>query len=60
MTLVNRRVFEELCLILTGLFAIFWAILRACVQAITLDEADTLGDSNNNMNNYSFAFGRMA
>ena len=41
MTLVNRRVFEELCLILTGLFAIFWAILRACVQAITLDEADT-------------------
>ncbi len=41
MTLVNRRVVQELCLILTGLFAIFWAILRACVQAITLDEADT-------------------
>jgi hypothetical protein len=41
MTPVNRRVVRELCLILTGLFAIFWAILRACVQAITLDEADT-------------------
>jgi hypothetical protein len=41
MTLVNRRVFQELCLILAALFAIFWAILRACVQAITLDEADT-------------------
>jgi hypothetical protein len=41
MTLVNRRVFEELCLALTALFAIFWAILRACVQSITLDEADT-------------------
>jgi hypothetical protein len=41
MTLVNRRVFEELCLILAALFAIFWAVLRACVQAITLDEADT-------------------
>lgn len=41
MTLVNRRVFEDLCLILAGAFAIFWAILRASVQAITLDEADT-------------------
>jgi hypothetical protein len=41
MTPVNRRVLEELALIVTALFAIFWAILRACVQAITLDEADT-------------------
>lgn len=41
MTLVNRRVFQELSLILTALFAIFWAILRACLQSITLDEADT-------------------
>lgn len=41
MTPVNRRLLEEFCLILAGLFAIFWAILRACVQAITLDEADT-------------------
>jgi hypothetical protein len=41
MTLVNRRVVQELCLILTGLFAIFWAILRASVQAITIDEAFT-------------------
>src|SRR5271154_6412489 len=41
MTLVNRRVVQDLCLILAGLFAIFWAVLRASVQAITLDEADT-------------------
>jgi hypothetical protein len=41
MTLVNRRVFQELCLLVTALFAIFWAILRACVQAITIDEAFT-------------------
>ena len=41
MTLVNRRVFQELCLLVTDLFAIFWAILRACVQAITIDEAFT-------------------
>jgi len=32
-----RRVF----LILAALFAVFWAILRACVQSITIDEADT-------------------
>jgi hypothetical protein len=41
MTPVNRRVFEETCLIAAALFAIFWAVLRACVQAITNDEADT-------------------
>jgi hypothetical protein len=32
-----RRVF----LILAALFGVFWAILRACVQSITIDEADT-------------------
>ncbi len=41
MTPVNRRVLQELCLTLTALFAIFWAILRACVQSVTIDEADT-------------------
>jgi hypothetical protein len=41
MTLVNRRVFEQLCLLLAALFAAAWAVTRACVQAITLDEADT-------------------
>jgi hypothetical protein len=32
-----KRVF----LIVAALFAVFWAILRACVQSITIDEADT-------------------
>ena len=32
-----KRVF----LILAAVFAVFWAILRACVQSITIDEADT-------------------
>lgn len=41
MTRVNRRVFQELFLLLTALFAISWSILRACVQSITIDEADT-------------------
>jgi hypothetical protein len=41
MMLANRRVFQELCLIITGLFVIFWVILRAWVQAITIDEAFT-------------------
>jgi hypothetical protein len=41
MTLVNRRVFQEGFLMLTALFAIFWAILRASVQSITIDEANT-------------------
>jgi hypothetical protein len=35
------RRFQEICLILTGLFAIAWSIVRAGVQSITLDEADT-------------------
>lgn len=41
MTPVNRRVFQELFLLLTALFAISWAIIRACVQSVTIDEADT-------------------
>jgi hypothetical protein len=41
MTLVNRRVFQKLALPAVAGFAIFWAILRAAVQSITLDEADT-------------------
>ncbi len=41
MTPVNRRVFQELFLLLTALFAISWAVIRACVQSITIDEADT-------------------
>jgi hypothetical protein len=36
MTLVSRLV-----LLLTALFAVFWAILRACVQSLTIDESDT-------------------
>ena len=32
---------HTLLLELTALFAMFWAIARACVQAITLDEADS-------------------
>ena len=41
MTLVNRRVFQKFALPAAAGFAIFWAILRAYVQSITLDEADT-------------------
>jgi hypothetical protein len=41
MTPVNRRVFQELFLLLTALFAISWAVIRACVQSLTIDEADT-------------------
>jgi hypothetical protein len=41
MTLVNRRVFQELALPAAAGFAIFWAIFRAEVQSITIDEADT-------------------
>jgi hypothetical protein len=38
---VDRRVFQEWLLILTALFAIVWVVIRACVQSITMDEADT-------------------
>ena len=41
MTHVNRGVVQEWLLMLAAVFAIFWAILRACVQSITIDEADT-------------------
>ena len=37
----SRRVLQQLSLILAGLFALVWAIVRARVQSITLDEADT-------------------
>ena len=33
--------FKSSLLLLTALFAMFWAILRACVQSLTIDEADT-------------------
>jgi hypothetical protein len=32
---------KHVFLILAAVFAVFWAILRACVQSITIDEADT-------------------
>jgi hypothetical protein len=38
---LNRGVLQDLVLILTGLFAIAWAVIRACLQSITIDEADT-------------------
>src|SRR5579863_5685168 len=41
MTRVNRHVFQELFLLLTALFAISWVVIRACVQSLTIDEADT-------------------
>jgi hypothetical protein len=41
MALVNKRVFQAGFLILAAIFAIFWAILRARVQSLTIDEADT-------------------
>jgi hypothetical protein len=39
--LVFRRVFQEWLLIFAALFAIIWAAVRASVQSITMDEADT-------------------
>jgi hypothetical protein len=41
MTPADRRVFQERLLILAAVFAIVWAVIRACVQSITMDEADT-------------------
>jgi hypothetical protein len=32
---------KRVLLMLAALFAVFWAILRACAQSITIDEADT-------------------
>jgi hypothetical protein len=39
MTLVNRRVLQDLALIAAALFAFCWAVMRARVQSITIDEA---------------------
>ena len=39
--LVNRSVIEEALLILSAAFAVVWAVARACVQSITIDEADS-------------------
>jgi hypothetical protein len=41
MTPVNRRVIQELILLLTAIFAVAWAIARAALQSLTIDEADT-------------------
>ena len=41
MTLAYRRRLQNLCFVLAGLFALVWAIVRACVQSVTVDEADT-------------------
>jgi hypothetical protein len=38
---MERRVFQDRLLLLVALFAIVWAVIRACVQSITMDEADT-------------------
>ncbi len=41
MTSSDRRIFQKWLLILTAGFAFVWAVIRACVQSITIDEADT-------------------
>jgi hypothetical protein len=38
---VNRTVVQQWLLILAATFAVVWAIVRACVQSVTIDEADT-------------------
>jgi hypothetical protein len=35
------RLLQQVTLILAALFAVFWAILRACVQSLTIDESLT-------------------
>jgi len=35
------RIAQTWLLILAGLFALVWSVVRACVQSITLDESDT-------------------
>ncbi|HEY2842512.1 MAG TPA: hypothetical protein VGJ09_02635 [Bryobacteraceae bacterium] len=37
----DRRVWQQAAWIIAALFAIFWAILRACTQSLTVDETDT-------------------
>jgi len=39
--LVDRRAFQDRLLILGGFFVIVWAVVRALVQSITIDEAFT-------------------
>jgi hypothetical protein len=41
MTPLDRRVFQKWLLILAAVFAIVWAVVRASVQSITIDEAFT-------------------
>jgi len=41
MMTVSRRVFQQWLLILAALFPMVWAVIRASVQSITMDEADT-------------------
>jgi hypothetical protein len=41
MTLKDQRAFQERVLILAAFFVVVWAVIRACVQSITMDEADT-------------------
>lgn len=41
MTLVNRRISQDRFLVIVALFAVVWAVIRACAQSITMDEADT-------------------
>jgi len=36
-----RRYYSPLVLPVTAIFALLWAVARACVQSITIDEADT-------------------
>src|ERR1700683_4687906 len=38
---IDRHVFQRWALILAGLFAMVWAVIRATMQAVTLDEAYT-------------------
>jgi hypothetical protein len=38
---VNRGVLQQCLLIGAAVFAIVWSVARACVQSLTLDEADT-------------------
>ncbi len=41
MTPVYRRALQDKLLLLAALFAIVWAVIRACLQSITMDEANT-------------------
>jgi hypothetical protein len=41
MTPLDQRAFQRWLLVLAGVFAFVWSVVRACVQSVTLDEADT-------------------